>query len=284
MASNTKNVKLGVCNAFFDGLDMGLTQGGVEVTVATETHKVEVDQFGKTAINDMIMGRTISVKVPLAETTLRNLVATMPGSVLITDGSNASVTLTSSAAPSVTSTFTLGGQAFTFIASGTKPTTAYQIAIGATQAVSMQNAVDAINRAPLQASLGGLQASLTSATVITVKVGDPGVLGNAVTATASTGFTSSGTTFTGGVNETKARVETTTGVGIDLLSLARVLRLHPQGKAAADFSDDFVVYQAATPGALTFAYKLDSERIYNVEFTGYPDAAGRLFSTGDLLA
>jgi hypothetical protein len=284
MASSTKNVKLGVCKAYFDGLDLGLTQGGVEVTVSTETHKVEVDQFGKTAINELIMGRTVQVKVPLAETTLRNLVATMPGSALITDGAQASVTLTSAAAPTISSTFTLGGQAFTFIAAGSKPTTAYQVVLGTTQAISMQNAVDAINRATLQAALGGLQASLTSATVITVKVGDPGVLGNAVTATAATGFVAGGATFTGGVAETKARVETSTGTGIDLLSLARVLRLHPQGKADTDFSDDFVVYQAGTPGALTFAYKLDSERVYNIEFTGYPDSAGRLFSTGDLLA
>lgn len=283
-SSSTKNVKLGVCKAIFDGNDLGLTQGGVEVTVSTETHKVEVDQFGKTSINELIMGRTVMVKVPLAETTLRNLVATMPGSVLITDGAQASVTLTSAAAPTVASTFTLGGQAFTFIAAGTKPTTAYQVVLGATQAASMQAAVDVINRAQIQLSLGGVQATLTSATVITVKVGDPGTAGNAVTAAAATGFAAGGATFAGGVNETKARVETSTGVGIDLLSLARVLRLHPQGKADTDFSDDFVVYQAATPGALTFAYKLDSERVYNIEFNGYPDATGRLFATGDLLA
>jgi hypothetical protein len=75
-----------------------------------------------------------------------------------------------------------------------------------------------------------------------------------------------------------------TGVGIDLLTLARVLRLHPKGKAATDFSEDFVVYQASTPGALTFAYKVDAERVYSIEFSGYPDALDRLFSVGDLLA
>jgi len=283
MTSSTKNVKLGVCKIYFDGTDLGLTQGGVEVSVTTETHKVEVDQFGKTAINDIIMGRMVMVKAPLAETTLRNLVATMPGTSLITDGAQASATLTFAANPTAATTFTIGGQAFTFVTAA--PTTIYQIKIAATQALTLANAVDVINRAPLQLTIGGVQATINALnTIITLKVGDPGVLGNAVTLVGSAGATASGATLLGGVVETKARVETSTGIGIDLLSLARVLRLHPSAKADGDFSDDFVVYQAATPGALTFAYKLDSERIYSIEFTGYPDATGRLFSAGDLLA
>ena len=50
--SDTKNVKLGVCKVFYDNVDLGYTQGGVDVTVKTETHKVNVDQFGKTTINE----------------------------------------------------------------------------------------------------------------------------------------------------------------------------------------------------------------------------------------
>lgn len=284
MSSSTKNVKLGVCNVFFDGADMGLTQGGVEVSVTTETHKVEVDQFGKTAINELIMGRAVTAKVPLAETTLRNLVATMPGSVLVTDGAQASGAVTFATNPTAATTVTIGGQAFSFQVG--KPSTAYQVQLGATLLDTAKNFVDVVNRASLQKALGGIQASANATGgIVTLKVGDPGVLGNSVTLTAATGGVASGATLTGGVAETKARVEVTTGAGIDLLSLARVLRLHPQGKADADFSDDFVIYQAATPGALTFAYKLDSERIYNIEFTGYPDpASGKLFAIGDLLA
>ena len=37
---------------------------------------------------------------------------------------------------------------------------------------------------------------------------------------------------------------------------------------------------AATSGALNFAYKLENERIYNVEFGGYPDSTGKLFTVG----
>lgn len=169
MASDTKNVKLGVCKVFFDDKDLGYTQGGVEVAVKTDTHKVNVDQFGKTTINEYIMGRDVTVKVPLAETTLENLVAIMPGATLVTDT----------------------------------------------------------------------------------------------------------------IDPTKKYVEVTNGVGTDLLSIAKELRLHPKGLPDTDTSEDFVIPMAATAGGLTFAYKLENERIFNCDFTGYPDpATGKLFVVG----
>ena len=85
MASDTKNVKLGVCRVSYNGVDLGYTKGGVEVSVKTETHKVLIDQFGKTPINEYVMGREVTVKCPLAETTLDNLVKIMPGATLATD-------------------------------------------------------------------------------------------------------------------------------------------------------------------------------------------------------
>ena len=86
MASSTENVKLGVCSVLFNNVDLGFTKGGVEVEVATTTHEVKVDQLGETPINELITGRTVTVKVPLAETTLDNLVKIMPGATLVTDG------------------------------------------------------------------------------------------------------------------------------------------------------------------------------------------------------
>jgi hypothetical protein len=85
MPSSTENVKLGVCTVLFDAIDLGYTKGGVEVTVETQTHEVTVDQFGSTPIAELITGRNVSVAVPLAETTLENLVKIMPGAELITD-------------------------------------------------------------------------------------------------------------------------------------------------------------------------------------------------------
>lgn len=172
MASDIKNVKLGVCKVTFDGQDLGYTKGGVEVSVKTETHKVMVDQFGKTPINEYIMGREVQVKCPLAETTLENLVKIMPGATLVTDG----------------------------------------------------------------------------------------------------------------VDPTKKVVNVPTGIGSNLLDIAKTLVLHPIGKPDSDKSDDFTVFKAATAGALQFSYKLEDERVYSCEFNGYPDAQGKLFAVGDTTA
>lgn len=168
MASDTKNVKLGVCTITYAGVDLGYTQGGVQVSVKTDTHKVNIDQFGKTTVNELIMSRDVSVKVPLAETTLENLVEIMPGATLVTDAT--------------------------------------------TQAKS---------------------------------------------------------------------VDVNVGIGVDLLSIAKELRLHPVSKAANDYSEDFVIPLAATSGALDFSYDVEKERLYSVDFTGYPDpVTKKLFSVG----
>jgi hypothetical protein len=82
------------------------------------------------------------------------------------------------------------------------------------------------------------------------------------------------------VGTTAAYADVETGVGIDLRDIAKVLRLHPTGLADADVSEDFIVPLAATTGALTFAYKLDEERVFNVEFKAYADDTGKLFYVG----
>lgn len=283
MASSTKNVKLGVCKVYFGGVDLGFTQGGVEVSVKTETHKVELDQFGKTIVNELIMSRNVMAKVPMAETTVRNLVKTMPGSTLVSDGAQATATVTFATNPTITTTVTIGGQAFTFQVA--KPTTLYQVQIGATLALTAAAFIATVNRALLQTAIGGVVAAATATVgVVSITANDPGTAGNAVTLAAASGGVVSGATLTGGVAETKVRVDVSTGVSIDLLSNAYELRLHPTAKADNDFSDDFTIFQAATAGALTYAYKVDAERVYNVEFNGYPDASGKLFSVGDAMA
>lgn len=292
MSSSTKNVKLGICKIFFDGQDLGYTQGGVEVQVSTETTKVEVDQFGKTAINELIQGRSVSVTVPLAETTLRNLIATMPGATLTTDGVQASGTLTFSAQPVNNSIVTIGGTAFTFVTA--TPTGPTQVKIGATLAATLINlkmAIDSYQFASGSAvnSAGGVFAAINAAnTVLTVTAVDPGTLGNAVTLVAgsapATNATASGANLTGGTNETRARVDVTSGAGLDMLSIAKVLRLHPKEKADNDFTEDFIMWRAASSGALQFAYQVENVRIYNATFMAYPDPNSpnsRMFSIGD---
>ena len=88
-----------------------------------------------------------------------------------------------------------------------------------------------------------------------------------------------GTTIVG---TTDPYAKVTTGVGTDLLTIAKVLRLHPTALADADVTQDFIVPKAATTGGLTFAYKLDDERIFNVEFKAYADSSGNLFYYGPI--
>lgn len=277
MPSDTRNVKLGVCRVTFGGADLGYTKGGVEVTVTTETHKVTVDQFGSSEVAETIQGRTVKVKVPMAETTLENMVRIMPGASLASDGAKASGIITFADQPIANDTVTIGDVVFIFKASALA---ANEIAIGATLAGTLANAAQVIN-----ASAVAVSAS-ASATVLTVTADDEGVAGNGIAlAKTCSAATVTGGALSGGIDATKKRVDVTTGIGVNLLDLAKPLVLHPSGNADGDLCEDFVIPKAATPGAITYAYKVDQERIFNVEFSGYPDPTSKkLFHVGDAAA
>jgi hypothetical protein len=279
MASDTKNVKLGVCRVLFNGNDLGYTKGGVEVEVKTDTHEVNVDQFGKTPINEYIMGRSCTVKAPLAETTLDNLVATMPGATLVSDGVFATGTITIATQPTNGQTITVNGQTITFKTAASAP---LEVTIGGTTAVTAANLASVLGGSSVPAIAAANYTA--AANVVNVAYDLRGTAGNAftlVTGTAGASVTMSGATLTGGVNATTNRVDVTSGIGIDLLAIAKELRLHPVAKADNDKSEDFVIPLCASSGALTFAYKLEDERVYNAEFKAYPDPnTNKLFYIG----
>ena len=270
MASSTENIKLGVCRAYFDGQDLGLTKGGVEVSVSTGTYKVEVDQFGKTPVSELIMGRTVMARVPMAETTLDNMVRVMPGATLVeTGGTAATGTVVIATQPTAAQTVVINGVTFTF-RTGTAPL-AEDVLIGATAAATVQNLADKLN-ASTNPKIAVANYSVAS-TTMTVTYGVKGVVGNSFTLAAGTATaTVSGAALSGGTDPTARRVDVTTGVEQpSLINLARELRLHPVSKPDSDKSEDFIIPLAATAGALTFAYQVEAERIFNVEFNGYPD-------------
>ena len=270
----TENVKLGVCNVLFDGVDLGFTKGGVEVEVATTTHEIKVDQLGETIIGELITGRSVSVSVPLAETTLDNLVAIMPGSELISDGVKATGTVTFvTAAPVNTDSVTIAGTKFEF---KTAPSGANDMAIPA----SITAAATAL-AAKINASAIPFTATAAGA-VVTVTAKTRGTAGNtAITKTAVTASNLTVVGLTGGVNPTKAAVVIGTGVNTNLASVAKTLVLRPIGTTGAE---DFTVLKAACPGALSFAYQTDAERIYSANFKGYATDTGRLAVVGDASA
>jgi len=289
MKSSTKNVKLGVCKMVYAGVDLGYTKGGVEVEVKTETHKTQVDQFGKTTVNEYLMGRDVSCKAPLAETTIENMVAIMPGAVMTTVGgtvANGSITIATN--PITGNTIVVNGVNVTF--KSALSGAADEVLIGATTDETAANLAAMLNKSTTPAIAEATYSATASVVTVTYgnrlvygDAGEPSVAGNGftlVTGTAGADVTMSGATLTGGADPTSKSVTVSTGIGTDLLSLARELRLHPISKPDTDKSEDFVIPLAATPGALKFAYKLEDERVYDVEFTGYPDASGKLFTVG----
>lgn len=281
MASDIKNVKLGVCKLSFDGADLGYTKGGVEVSMKTETHKVNIDQFGKTPINEYVMGRECTVKAPLAETTVENIARLIPGATMSSNGTAASGTITIATNPTDGKTIVIGGTTVTFVAQGAQAS-ANQVLIGASANATATNLAALINqRFPLL-------SAVAAAAVVTVTYRLKVATGNSYTlanGTAGASVTLSGATLSGGNDGTVVRVDVPTGVGVNLLDIARELRLHPIGKPDSDKSDDFVIPLAATPGGLSFAYKLEDERVFNCEFNAYPDSVtGRLFYVGDSAA
>ena len=79
-----ETIKIGVCDSFWrplpsvanpnpDEIYLGLTKGGVELNYTPEWHEIQLDQFGKTATESVLIGEDIKVKVPLAETDLSKL-------------------------------------------------------------------------------------------------------------------------------------------------------------------------------------------------------------------
>lgn len=266
--SNTANVKLGVCQVVYDGFDLGYTKGGVEVEVSTETHKVMVDQFGQSEINEYIQKRSCIVKLPLAETTLENMVKVMPGATLIDNATKQVDTVDIDVAANAT-VYTITVNSVDYKYTSDADATEGEIALGLVAVVNADPGSLYI------ASTSALAGDPTATFVLTAKVS-----ADVITLTVDGNLSFVPTTAPAAGAK---RVDVTNGIGTNLLSLAKELILRPID--AADSNDDFTIPLAATAGAMSFAYKFDEERIYNCEFMAYPDPDTKiLFKVGDTTA
>jgi hypothetical protein len=283
MANDPKNIQLGPCRVRWGGIDLGLTKGGVEVEVTTDTKEVMVDQFGNTPVNEYITGRKLTVKCPFAETDLDTLHTLMrnSGATLVDDGVRASGTIVLGSQPPANDTVTVNGTVFTFKTAATA-TGLRDVAIGATQAATLQNLVTVLQSSTDAKVAEASYAITTAGTTITVTYGKTGTAGNAFTLARTGTAVTVPATLTGGVVSTRRRVEVANGVGISIQANAQELWLRPISADDNDFSQDFVVPLAGTGGGLTFAYQNDEERVFNLTFAGYPNTATRvLFVYGD---
>ncbi len=74
------NVQVGACQVTFNGVDLGHTKGGVEVTYEPVHTDVAVDAYGETIVEKFLRGEKLMAKVPLAEYTINNLRNAIPQS------------------------------------------------------------------------------------------------------------------------------------------------------------------------------------------------------------
>ena len=270
--SNTENVKLGPCKITYDGVDLGYTKGGVEVTVETSTYEVTVDQFGEAPVDEYITGRTVTVSAPLAETTKENLEHIMPGASLVNDGAvAASGEIAVNTNPTADETLTINGVTYMFKDSASLDNdNDIAIAIGLDAndtAAAIQAKLSASSEPKVAVAEYAIDESVESKIVVTYKT--TGEAGNKFTmATNSTGLKVS-LNLAGGANGAE-RVEVTNAVGASLLKSAKQLRLHPIANADDDYSDDFVIPAAGVAGGMNYSYMMDQERTYPTEFKGYP--------------
>ncbi len=265
MSSSTTNVKLGICTIVFGGVDLGYTKGGVEVEVATETHKTMIDQFGNTPIKEFITARTCIVRCPLAETSLEILKEIMPGNTFV-DNAVKQVTTFVAATPTDATEYvvTINGVDYAFT---TTSTVAADLVAGFLLVINA-DAARAMDAANVSDELV-LTARVSDRVYVVIEgINSAGTFDSVVETTASAAGTK--------------RVDVVTNISADLLALASKLTLHPVS-AGSDLNEDFTIPLAATGGALNYAFKLDDERIFNVEFNAYPDDSqgGLLFQIGD---
>lgn len=73
------NVKMGVCSVKFGTTDLGHTKGGATVTYEPDIHDVNVDMYGSTPAEKILIGQRLKATVPVAEATLANLAIALPG-------------------------------------------------------------------------------------------------------------------------------------------------------------------------------------------------------------
>lgn len=74
----SKAVIEGPCQILFNGVDLGHTLDGVEVTVERDFADVNVDRYGKTPIDKILTATRAMIKFKLAQPTWRQLDMSMP--------------------------------------------------------------------------------------------------------------------------------------------------------------------------------------------------------------
>ena len=70
--TSTEFRRLGTCDVFYGGRNMGYTVGGVTVKITTSWVDIFVDRFGEVALDDIDIGTNIEATVPLRQGSVDN--------------------------------------------------------------------------------------------------------------------------------------------------------------------------------------------------------------------
>jgi len=85
------NIKIGACSVTYGGTELGHTKGGVTVSYAPSFADITADEYGETPVDKALTGEEISVAVPLAESTIANLLEAIPASTSANGGGAATM-------------------------------------------------------------------------------------------------------------------------------------------------------------------------------------------------
>lgn len=81
MAGDATKIKLGAAWVTFGGTDLGFTKGGITFTMDTTVYEILVDQEGTSPVAATILGRRVTVDVPMAQSDYEVLESIVPESV-----------------------------------------------------------------------------------------------------------------------------------------------------------------------------------------------------------
>lgn len=285
-----ETIKIGVCDCFWrpfptqsnptpEEIYLGLTKGGVELAYTPSWHEIQVDQFGKTATESVLIGEEIAVKVPLAETDLGKL------KLFSHTATEVSSPVTDAPAQTQIETATVVG---TIEADGAGNVEVVVTASGMinspkTIEVPVENEDDADTVAgKIRTALSEDEDVLAyftvsgddTSVVLTRKVAQSNdeTMNISITNGNCSGLTDSPEstdTRLGSVEQTRIRQKLTFGrkPGLRLEGVAGQLRVHPIAMGTSN-DEDVIIYRAVNRAPLQLNYKLDEERIFSTEFRG----------------
>ena len=78
MARDFSKIKAGPCQVTYNSVDLGHTQGGVNVSYDTKWRDVLVDEYGETVVDKVFQGEGLEISMKLTQSQLATLKAIMP--------------------------------------------------------------------------------------------------------------------------------------------------------------------------------------------------------------